>query len=200
VVSAISRPRTACLTQLSALQERREYRRSLLLTCQGTEDRSTKHTPRLVQPVAGCLLPSATPADCPPLTVRDAARREHKIWRKSPSPKLARRMPVFPAKMLIRSLSDAKCRHCRWHHATPILHRVMYRPHNGGFALAQQFPQPLMDCDSSFNAIQCTPSVTVPLPLLDCDSSVKRKELLPNVISPEPESQSTRQSIELVLA
>jgi hypothetical protein len=50
--------------------------------------------------------------------------------------------------------------------------------HKGGFALAQRFPQPL----------------------LDCDSSVKRKELLPNLISPEPESQSKGQSNELVRA
>jgi hypothetical protein len=39
-----------------------------------------------------------------------------------------------------------------------------------------------------------------PLPLLDCDSSVKRKELLSDVISPGPESQSKRQSNKLVLA
>jgi hypothetical protein len=34
--------------------------------------------------------------------------------------------------------------------------------HKGGFALAQRFPQPLVDGDSSDNAIQGTPSVTVP--------------------------------------
>jgi hypothetical protein len=53
---------------------------------------------------------------------------------------------------------------------------------------------------SFVNAIKCTPSVRFPQPLLDYDISVKRNELLPNVISPGAESQSKRQSIELVLS
>jgi hypothetical protein len=34
--------------------------------------------------------------------------------------------------------------------------------HKGGFAVAQRFPQPLVDCYSSVDAIQCIPSVTGP--------------------------------------
>jgi hypothetical protein len=43
-----------------------------------------------------------------------------------------------------------------------IISRDVPAAHKGGFAVAQMFPQPLVDCYSSVDAIQCIQSVTGP--------------------------------------